>query len=598
MSTMFIVLAIWFVAIVAFVTGVALCAFRRIRMLESHIRAPLQEHIEQQEEKLRRVQDASAAHELFLAGLSHELRTPLSGIRGAVQLLKTSDLNEPQREYTQMIDYASATVLEMVDDMLTYSRTQVGKVHIESVPFNLREMIDDMLSLQTIKTQGRGIALIRDVSADVPVWLRGDRGKLNQVLLNLIGNAIKFTEEGSISVTVDIEPGAESVVNESDAVLLRFAVRDTGVGITADEIAYMFEPFRQGYAASHGGRQGTGLGLTICQRLLKAMGGNIQLDSVVHEGTCITFRVPLDRAADPAASALVHDRAVIGPLRSLIVLVVEDDEINRLVCTRYLALAGHHPVAAADERQVQHLMSYSEYTPDVILMDVNLAGNSGIDVALRMKQEPGHWQNVPVIAMSADVSGAAHEQAMAAGISLFLPKPFNAEQLSAALGATVLPEAYNANSIVAARSDAYIQSRTPDDLADNEVFTLDHAWLEQEIEVLGTPVLFELLNIFRASSVTTLQAMDGAVRRHDWQATADALHRLQGSAANLGMQYVVAQARALQAIVLVEGGPHTAFVADRIKQLEVACHASADSVRSMLLAANQQRVALATQGHD
>ena len=180
-----------------------------------------------------------------------------------------------------------------------------------------------------------------------------------------------------------------------------------------------------------------------------------------------------------------------------------------------------------------------------------------------------------------------------------MPKPFNAQQLSAALGAIVLSEADNANPVVAAPSDAAIQSAASNvGLADTDVITLDHAWLEQEIEVLGTPVLFELLNIFRASSATTLQAIDGAVRRQDWQATADTLHRLQGLAANLGMQYVVAQARALQAIVLLEGGPNSEFVTERIKQLEVACHASADSVRSMLLAADEQRVALPTQGHD
>src|SRR5690554_1797491 len=168
MYTMFAVLAIGFAAVMVFVAGVVLCAFKRIRKLETHIRAPLQQCIEQQAEQLRHIQDARAAHDLFLAGLSHELRTPLSGVRGAVQLLKTSGLNDPQREYTQMIDYASATVLEMVDDMLTYSRTQAGKLHTEYVPFNLRDIIDDMLSLQTIKAQRRGLALVRDVSADVP----------------------------------------------------------------------------------------------------------------------------------------------------------------------------------------------------------------------------------------------------------------------------------------------------------------------------------------------------------------------------------------------------------------------------------------------
>lgn len=630
---MIVVLTLWLVTIVAFVSGVALCAFKRIRMLESRIRAPLQAHIEQQAEKLRRVQGVSAAHDLFLAGLSHELRTPLSGIRGAVQLLQTSELNGPQREYTQMIDYASATVLEMVDDMLTYSRTQAGKIRVESVPFNLREMIDDMLSLQTIKAQRRGIALIRDVSADVPDWLAGDRGKLNQILLNLIGNAVKFTEEGSVTVTVDVESRPGSQAQGPGAIQLRCSIKDTGVGIAADEIEAIFEPFTQGHAAGHDGRQGTGLGLTISERLIDAMGGTIHVESTLHESTCVTFHVTLGCVAAPAALVPVSDTAAIRPPRSLVVLVVEDDEINRLVCTRYLALVGHHPVAAADERQVQHLMSYLNYLPDVILMDVNLAGKSGIELALKIgKPEQGNWQTVPVIAMSADVSGSAQKQAEDAGVFMFLPKPFSAKQLYATLDAVVsaaacdevlvdmihrsthgqdevlkgvqdpddpltLDAAMVTESGYTPGADPVVRGEAQDGLC-SSIVLVDQAWLLQEMDVLGTPLLFELLNIFRASTATAFQTMSGTVGRQDWQATADTLHRLQGSAANLGMQYVMSQTRALRAIVLLEGGPHAAFVADRIGQLEVACHASADSVRLMLLAAGQQGVAFAAQGHD
>lgn len=609
------VLLIWSVAIVAFVAGVALCVYGRIRVVEERIRIPLEQQIKQQQEKLQKIKSARAARDLFLASLSHELRTPLSGIQGAVQLLRNTGLKGTQQEYTDMIAYASASVLEIVDDMLTYSRMQTGSIQLESVAFNVRQMLDDMLSLQSIKVQDKGIVLISDVAPDVPARLVGDRGKLNQILLNLIGNAIKFTHEGSVTVSVECVPQADP---DDGVVLLSFEIRDTGIGMTDDELDQMFEPFVQGHAARHGGRQGTGLGLTICQRLLGVLGGRIQIESVLNEGTTVSVQLPL--AAADSASELQPDMGLAqSSERSLVVLVVEDDDINRLVCTRYLALAGHHPVAVADERQVQHVMAFSACVPDVVLMDVNLAGYSGIELAQRMGAvDDARWREVPVIAMSADNSGNAHEQARAGGISVFLAKPFSASRLYEALdtatsvqtssspapelgsegGETALPTASagGLGTSPQVSQDDLAEARTPPDLSG--VRLLDENWLSEEVTVLGGAVMLELLNLFRSSAAKTFKALHDALDRADWRAAADLLHTLQGSSANLGMRHLAEQLRGLQANILVEDGPHPAYLNEQVTRLEAACHASADSLRSWLLSRKDEGVAFATQGDD
>lgn len=607
---MLLVLALWSVAMVALVTGVAICLYRHVRTSEDRIRAPLQRQLEQHRKMLQQDQSARAAQDLFLASLSHELRTPLSGIQGAVQLLRNSGLKGSQHEYVNMVSYASTTVLEIVDDMLTYSRMQSGNIQVESLPFNVRQLIDDMLALQSIKAQDRNIVLISDIARDVPLRLMGDRGKLNQVLLNLIGNAIKFTDEGSVTVSVtrlpdrdqDTDPGNDTA---SPDVRLEFMIRDSGIGMSEEEISRVFEPFVQGHAARLEGRQGTGLGLAICRRLLHAMGGEIHIDSVPKEGTSVSFQLSLARE-DPRAALTTGNHAG-SQGRCLVVLVVDDDDINRLVCTRYLALAGHHPVAVADERQVQHVMSLSGRVPDVVLMDVNLAGHSGIELVAKMRTlEDGRWQNVPVIAMSADNSGRSQQQALAGGIPVFLAKPFSADQLNDALDSVTLsvhgddPADTCTRLPSAADTDArnpeieHIPAATP--VAGPDL--LDPVWLADETDTLGVDVMFELLTVFRSSAAKTLKELVSAVGRQDWQATADLLHGLQGSASNLGMRHLVDQAKALRANVLVEGGPHPAYVDAKVVQLEAACHASADSVRVWLLGTGSEGVAFATQRND
>src|SRR5690625_548287 len=271
---------------------------RRLITAEKRIAVPLRDEISRQEGKLREAEDLSRSRDLFLAALSHELRTPLSGIVGAAGLLEQTGLNSRQQEYTRLISHAGTTVLDIVDDMLTFARVQAGKAETTYTTFSVQQLVDGMLALQSINARQRGLALVRDVSSNVPMVVTGERGKLNQVLLNTIGNAIKFTDEGAITVRV------ERLNDEDDKVWLEFTIADTGVGIEQQDSDKLFTPFFQGQTAE-AGRGGTGLGLAICRCLVRTMGGEISIKGNANEGTSVIFTMPF-YLPDGVALATFH----------------------------------------------------------------------------------------------------------------------------------------------------------------------------------------------------------------------------------------------------------------------------------------------------
>ena len=556
------------------------CMVKSFRGMEEKVRAPLEREVERHSVALRDAVQANDAKTVFLAALSHELRTPLSGISGVVQLLEHTRLDTSQREYTRMIAYANTMLLEILDDMLNFSRIEAGKVDIEYVAFSVHATIDDMLSLQTIQAQARGIALVRDISPDVPAVLLGDRRRLNQILLNTIGNGIKFTDEGSVTVSVTCQN------RTAEHARLNVQIVDTGIGVPADMCQEIFKPFVQVEANRHGRRGGTGLGLAICQRLVHAMGGDIVFESMPGQGSRVSFSLDFDigHAAVDAAGAQ-FSAAASTPPRELIVLIVEDDEINRLVCTRYLALSGHHPLVAGDGRQVMHLLQGSIQVVDAILMDMNLPGGTGIDLVRQIREmDGGVWKDVPVIMMSADVSGDALERSLVAGTSAFLRKPFTLQDLNNALQTATDAHASVGVPAVLDQPIPVVQR------ADGQAL-LDVEWLACEIDTLGVSLMLELLNIFRAGVAGTLTEISQAAVLHRWDAVAVHAHRMQGSAANLGMVGVRVAARALQ-----EQAPDAMLnpiLAElTMSELERRCHDSCDELRVLLLAHGNEGIAL------
>lgn len=419
-----------------------------------------------------------------------------------------------------------------------------------------------------MQAQGKGIALVRDVAAEVPRRVVGDRRKINQLLLNIIGNAIKFTDEGSVTVSVTAAP-AEA----GGHTRLCFTVCDTGIGIPADKAAEVFKPFFQVEDTTHRRHGGAGLGLAICQRLVEAMGGEISLQSQLGQGTCVRFALDFEIAESLPAPA--SDAAAVPvAARPLTVLVVEDDEINRLVCTRYLELLGHQPLVAGDGDEALRLLEAPGAEVDAILMDISLPGRSGLEVAEEIRAlADGRWAGVPLIVMSAHVSPQAAASGAAAASSVFMGKPFSLDTLARTLHAVTSPV-----------EDASVGSETAGDTLAPRL--LDPAFLEAEIDTLGAATMAELLKRFSDDLPTAFDELEAARRAEDWAALGKRAHRLRSAASNLGMSQVMATSREIETAAGM-ASVDTEAVETALKQLMDDCLASCDALQAQLLAADE-----------
>lgn len=514
----------------------------------------------------REAEEANRAKNEFLGSLSHELRTPLSGVSGSVHLLRDTALNDRQREYLRMIEYANSTLLETLEDMLGFSRLEAGKLEVTAEPFSLRDIIDDMLALQAVSARNKDLALVRDIADDVPERLVGDRRKLNQILLNIIGNAVKFTDEGEVSVRV-----VRLADDPSGALRLHLQVHDTGIGIPPDQQEAVFKPFVQVEDTAHRRHGGTGLGLAICQRLVTLMGGRLWLASEVGAGTTIHFELPFE-PAPPETWASAQPPVVAQAEHGLDVLVVEDDEINRIVCQRYLESLGHRVhVADSGPAAIDWLRQRDQ--PDCVLMDISLPGASGLEVTQTIRAlDGGRWRTLPIVGMSAHVTSETIQHPAAATMAGLLSKPFQRSELARALAQAVHePSALAANPVQTASPPAGLPVES----------ALDAAYLVREREDLGPAVLHQLLTLFRQEVDPTLAALQNAAQTHDAAQVRRIAHKLRSSAGNLGLVRVMAACQRLENLIQ-EGPQPDAQRLKLVSQLQTDVHQGVEALQHWL----------------
>lgn len=481
-------------------------------------------------------EQANQTKTTFLATMSHELRTPLSGVLGTLQLLGDTLPSEQQMDYIRMIRAANTTLLEILEDMLGYSRLESGKLNLVFRSLSVLEVIDNILSLQALRAEAKSIALIREIGDDVPEFISSDRAKLNQILLNLVGNAIKFTDEGSVTLSV------KSVKEQSDPEHIRliFTVADTGIGIPESKRSEVFNPFYQIADIEHRRHGGTGLGLAICKKLVEAMGGQIWIKPNFNKGAAISFFIVCAIAQRASTSKPeITPPPSVGLTQSFVVLVVEDDDINRQVCTHYLKSLGHQPLVVQDGIEALTLLQHRVEPIDVILMDIGLPGPSGVEVALKIRALPGgRWKQIPIVAMSAHVFGETVEEYYATGMVGFLSKPFDKEHM-----AQVLLSAVSKNSVksIAALAD---NESWCSDAADDPI--LDADYIAAELESLGPTLFKELLGLFASEAEKTLANIRAHTVAGEWSELSKCAHRLCGSAGNFGMVHLAKKIRLLE----------------------------------------------------
>ncbi len=363
---------------------------------------------------------ANRAKSEFLAHMSHEIRTPLNAVLGMAQLLDETPLSPLQRRYVDTFQRAGGQLLQLVDGVLDLSRIEAGNLPLDMQPFALRGLGDELAALLESRARAAGLAFVLEVDAGLPLLVRGDRHRLRQVLVNLLGNAMKFTPAGT--VTLALQPVAGAPVPT-----IEFLVRDTGIGIAPDKLAAVLEPFTQADAGVAQRYGGSGLGLAISQRLVHAMGGSLRLRSSLHQGTEVRVHLPLLPAealpAPPAAAPAVAAQALAGRR----VLLAEDNDYNILVVEGMLATSGAHIDVARDGLQAVEMAARSDY--DLILMDLQMPLLDGFDATRRIRhaEQSAGAGRLParIVALSANAMAADAEASRAAGCDAHLGKPID-----------------------------------------------------------------------------------------------------------------------------------------------------------------------------
>jgi two-component system, sensor histidine kinase len=472
---------------------------------------------------------ASLAKGQLLANASHEIRTPMTGVLGVADLLLRSDLTAAQREQVELIRTSAEALLALVDDVLDLSRIEGGRLLLRPRDFYLRDLVSEVVRLLAPQATAREIDLRLSVAAGLPDEVHGDPVRLRQVLINLVGNAVRHTREGFVAVAVEARQG------RGGAPEIRFEVRDTGTGIRPSVQARLFRPFVQSDSSASQNLGGAGLGLVISKSIVELMGGEIGFESTYGAGSMFWFQVPLVAAQGTADSRRpVPDGKGAGfqAARSgARVLVVDDHPVNRALAVAQLQDLGYAADAAESGDEALSLLAERAY--DAVLLDCAMPELDGYETCRRLRAREGADRRTPVIALTAFAVAGERERCLAAGMDDYLAKPYRGEELTALLD----------RWLGIGSPEPQAPAPAPADRIDERL-----AALQRLGQVQGDEVMKQVKEAFLGRGAQDLESLEQALARGDGEALAAAAHSLAGSSGILGAGALAARCIELEAL--------------------------------------------------
>jgi signal transduction histidine kinase/DNA-binding NarL/FixJ family response regulator len=455
-------------------------------------------------------EESARAKENFLANISHEMRTPMNGILGIADLLAKTELGEEQQNYLQLIKASGQNLLVIINDILDAAKIKSGKLHLEKIPFNMVDAVTSAYNALIYKAEEKNLEFTLEPFYIEHPYVEGDPYRLNQVLLNLLNNALKFTTEGEVAL------GVTALDETETSLTLEFMVKDSGIGIAQENLEIIFEGFTQVHSGSDRKFGGTGLGLSICKTLVQQMGGDIWAESTMNQGSTFRFVLTFAKAEKPVEEPVeVLDFKSLGKVR---VLLAEDNEVNLFLTQSLMENWGFSVDTAVNGQEAVDLACQHSY--DVVLMDIQMPELNGIDATRLIRNLADHQKaNVPIIALTANAFPEDYKHYLSNGMNDYLSKPYKENALFRKIAAN-LPAAEPQETKKAEAEIEILPS------AHEKLYDLTHL----HSMCRGNEAFFnKMLKVFIDTVPTSVVSLETAMLRQDWSNVAEMAHKLKTS---------------------------------------------------------------------